>query len=563
MPARITLPQHQLLIHERRSPRDLPSSESFTRSQEGDDELSEASAPDDTEHRPGASSFYLKHGNASQTNQNPAAIDNVPKSPRKTSSTNTHVGSREEIQTPRSASSSNKTPTQANFTDISQPAMPSHSPGAVDKSYTQHRNSDNSAGYANAQASPTKFSPPQSRYSTQFPINIDVSNGHDSDSETPQRSSRESENVSHSAGSAADHLDLSAPMSETSIRHTTSINEQHGRDIYKPEHLRFRTDAQNSRGSLSKVRPISPMNESLNPLHQPHEYLPGSSSMKNMPSRVNAGQPPSPVSPWRPPEKNEILEQRGRRGPVHYGIGHDFGPPSEPERSRSCSYSRQLRDSRRSQDSRSSQDPNFREYPAFWQGGPAVSGSVIPLQFNAGQSTHEEALNSYQQTPQNQLDGIGPPVGRRSESRSRSRRGSRSSAFFKSFVSPSRSEIPPLPNGPDSQASSSAVNPPATDDRWSKRSSIFRSLTRNNDNGSGGRLSKETGRPHDSLTHVAQQAGPDTPRHVGKASYSIDGSSRLSKKLQRASKSAKPEQDTGQKRRFSAIVVSIRSPIVK
>lgn len=535
----------------RTSPRDTPSFESFTQSQEGDDERSEESAPATQEHPPRASSLYLK-GLTSQRQSryphNPATTeDNASIFVIERPVVNSYVGSPKEVQTPRSATSSNKTPTQTTFTDAGQPAIPAAFPVTMSGTSIQH--------HGGATPSPRSYSQPQSGFSAQDSSSND--RGHEPGA--PAKFSQDSEGTFHTAASGDGLPETSLP------RLQNPQNKSAGLDTYSQASadmsMRHQSEAFEGKFSYSPTnapndRTVSLIRESLNPQmpsQQDHSWR-GPSIDSDL-GRTTFDHPPSPLTP-RQPTNYGALEQRGRTGPIHYGIDHDFDRPSDTERSRSRSpsYPRQRQDIRRSQDSRPSLDPNILEHPAF---RAVAKGNGMPAEDYGGQLTREEYLPPRQQTAEHMLVGGGPTVGRRSESKSRSRRGSRSSAFFKAFTSPSKTDHPPLPNAPDSQASSSPRNSPAIGDRRSKRLSIFRSRSGNRESGSGDSRSKETSAPWDaSPQHPSAQAthqvGPTTPRRVEEAT-SKSVSSKLSKKLQRASTSAKPEPESGKKKRFSAI----------
>ncbi|CAD6570265.1 MAG: hypothetical protein ASARMPREDX12_003434 [Alectoria sarmentosa] len=540
------LPQNS----EQRQPRDTPSLESFTESQEGDDERSEESTLTNQGHPLRASSLYLKGISSqrqSRSQRFPAAIEEAPISLKETPLKGSYVGSPKEVQTPRSAASSNKTPTQATFTDAGQPAMPADFPVIIHGTTVQD--------YRDAEPSLRSFSQPQSDFS-----NLASSNNYrDQEPETIPRFSQDSEGTFHTAGSKDGLPETSLPTLQN------PQNQPAGLDPYSRVLARMNMPNQSgkSQRNLShspidsqNSRPVSLIRDSPNAPIPSQNYSSRGPSIDSDPGRTNFDHPPSPLTP-RQPTNYRAPEQRGRTGPLHYGTDHDFDQPSDTERSRSRSpsYPRQLQDIRRSQDSRPSLDPNILEHPAF---RAVAEGNGMPAQYYGGQLTAEENLIPRQRTSQHMLVGRGPIVGKRSESKSRSRRGSRSSAFFKAFTNPSKSDHPPLPNAPDSQASSSPRNSPAVGDRRSERLSIFRSRSGNMGSGSGDSHSKENMAPRDasprsSFTQVAHQLSPMTPRRVQEDNSSKGVSSKWSKKLQRASTSAKPEPDSGKKKRFSAI----------
>ena len=553
--SRESLPLGEPSVQE--SPRDTHSLESFTPSQEGDDEYSEDSAPKNHENPPRASSLYLK-GLASRRHnrplQIPAALGESAQSPlNETPLVDPYIGSFKGVQTPRSATSSNKTPTQATFTDAGQPTIPAGFPVTSDGSSIQH--------HRGAGSSPRSFSQPESGSATQISSNIRWSQ----EPEAGPRFSQDSEGTFHTAGSGDVPPENSFPTPKAARNQAAGLNpySQVHADENSPQSETVLRRSPDSPTSARHVKLGSLIRDSQNHRMPSQDYSWRGPSIDSDVGRMNFDHPPSPLTP-RQPTSSGGPEQRGRTSLIHYGTDHDFDRPRETERSRSRSpsFSGQLPGTRWSQDSRPSIDPNILEHPAF---RAVAEGNGMPMQDYSVQRPREKRLSPRQQTADHMLMGGGPAIGRRSESKSRSRRGSRSSTFFKAFTNPSKSDYPPpMPNAPDSQDSSSPGHSPAVGDRRSKRLSIFRSRSGNRGSGTADRRSKDNIAPRDSSpqyssTHVVHQVNQTPPRHIGEDT-SKNASSKLSKKLQRASTSAKPEPDTGKKKRFSAIGASIRKP---
>lgn len=528
------------------SPRDTPSFESFSQSQEGDDERSEESAPTSHDHPPRASSLYLKGLTSQKSSRStPATIENnAPTLLEETQLANSYVGSPKQVQTPRSATSSNKTPTQATFTDVGHPAIPAVFPVTTNQTSIQH--------HRGAGSSPRSFFEPQSGFSAQ-----NLANNHQSqEPKIDPRLSQGSEGTFHTAGSGDDRPETLSSTFQNTQNQETSLDtySQVPTDLHMPQQSEaLQTKSLDSPTDVQNDRSDTVAYNSLNPQEPSQDHVRRGPNIDSDLRRTNFDQPPSPLTP-RQPTNNGASEQRGRIGPIHYGIDHDFDRPSEADRSRSRSpsYSLESYRKRRSQDSRPSLDPNILEHPAF---RTVAEGNGMPAQFYPRQQTAEEMLVG------------GPPtVGKRSESKSRSRRGSRGSAFFKAFTSPSKSDHPPLPHASDSQASSSPRYSPAIGDRRSKGLSLFRSRSGNIASGSGESPGKDNMAPPDAsprgyLTQAPRQADSMTPRRAEEDVSSKGVSSKLTKKLQRASTSVKPEPDSGKKKRFSALGVSIRLPL--
>ena len=526
-----------------RSPRDTPSPESFTQSQEGDDERSEESVPTNQEHRPRASSLYLQgitnYRQRRSTQTQVTVGNNAPTFVKETPLQDSHVGSPKEVHTPRSATSSNRTPTQATF-DAVQPAIPAGSPAKIDGASIQYRSGTGSP--------PRSFAQPQSSVSAQilhkkrWSQELEAIPGFPPDSEGAYQKAGGENGLSQTPLPTLQTLQSQMADVNPYSQVSTDAKLPRQSEAFQERSLQSPTNVQSDRPDENSMHPETPL--------QDHSWR-GPSIDSDL-GRVNFDHPPSPLTP-RQPTNYGASDERGRAGPIHYGIDHDFDRPRGTERSRSRSPSYPLEH----QDSRPSLDPNILDHPAF---RAVAEGNGMPMQDYHSQLMRKENLPLPQQTAEDMLVGGGPTIGRRPESKSRSRRGSRSSAFFKAFTSPSKSDHPPLPNAPDSQGSSSPRSSPAIGDRRSKRLSIFRPLSGNMEGGSGDSRSKDNmapdASPQDPLTQVVPQVGPMTPSRVGGSGSSQGASSKWSKKLQRASTSAKPEPDSGKKKRFSAIGVS-------
>ena len=538
---------------EQTSLQDTPSIESYTQSQEGDDERSEESDPTTQEHPPRASSMHLKEitrqGQSSSPQAPAGAGDNASNLPKELPLVDSYVGSSKEVQTPRSANSSNKTPTQATFTYTGQPVIPATFSVSTEGSSTRH--------HIGAESSPTYSTQPQSGFSA-----TTSSNGRrGQEPEAGPRFSQDSEGTFHTADSGDGLLETS------SAKMQNPEYQPAGRDLYSQvpadEYMPHQSEPhqRNLEISPTKVqssRPTILVRDSMNSQLPARDYSWRGPSIDSEAGRMNFDHPPSPLTP-RQLINHDAPEQRGRTGPVHYGIDHDFDQPNHTEhsRSRSPSYSRLSQDMRRSQDSRPSIDPNILDHPAF---RAVAEGNGMPAQDYGRRLTRDEDLLSRHQTAEQMIVGSGPPIGRRSGSRSHSKRGSRSSAFFKAFTSPSKADQPPLPNAADSQASSSPRNSPAVGDRKSKTFSIFHSRSGNKGSRSGESRGTENVAPRDAPPRSSfTQVGPVTPRPVEEDISSKVVSSKGNKKLQRASTSSKPEPDGGKKKRFSAIGVRSHS----
>ena len=535
-----------------RLPQGKPSLESFSQGHEGDDERSEESALENHGNPPRASSLYLKgiadfrRNRSSQTSG--TVIDTAPTSVKEMILQDSPVGSPKEVHTPRSTVSSNQTPTQATFTDPSQPTMPEGSAGKIGEANIRHRRGTGS--------SPRSFSQSQSEASA--PI---LSRNHQSqEPANAPRFSYGSKETHHTASSGVGQPGTPPQPQNPRDQQATVSPYLQTPDEMKSPHQSDSPQGEPSRypANVQDGRPVSFTRDSANLRTPSQDSSWKGPSINDNSGRVNFDHPPSPLTPQQPTTFS-TSEPRARTGPIHYGIEHDFDRSSDTERSRSRSPSSsdRLRYVRRSQDSRPSLDPNILDHPAF---RAVAEGNGMPAQDYHAHFTREETSNPRQETAEEMLVGGEPALRRRSESKSRSRRGSRSSAFFKAFTSPTKSDHPPLPNAPESQSSSSPRGSPAIGDRKSKRLSIFRPRSVNMGGGSGNSHGKDN-MAHEDLstqrffTQVPDQVNPTTSKPAEEETPS-KVPSKLSKKLQRASTSTKPEAEGGKKKRFSAIGVS-------
>lgn len=569
-------PQHK---SSQDTPSDTPSVESFTQSQLGDDERSEESEPIDREHFPRTSSLYPKYGLAdlesSPSVQNPVTIgDSAPVFLQETPSADSYVGSPKEIHSPISTTSSNnRTPTQASFADGSPSAtLRSNWQDGREKTLPWQDTRKEPGAHDGEDAQSAQFSQPDLRFSSQAPYSpynraTTPTNRDTIESDKPQKQSLGDakstiRNVRDERGFGEP---LVMPSKPTSLPRAEFdlISRAPARmsALAASEISPTATDAQKKSAKASRSRPVPSSRDSLGVPGVSQDNLMRGSSIDGMPVRVGPDRPPSPTSPYRP-NPRDALEQRGRTGPIHYGLDHDFVPNSDHERarSRSRSYSKTSIFRSPSQDSRLSRQPSTDHQPAF------RASSDIPPQSYSGEISRERSPTLGQQAPEYRVQGVSPPIEWPSESSPQSRRGSRSSAFFRSLTlsSPSRLDEPPLPNAPNAQSTSSPVVLPGTGERKGKRASILRSLTGNSGSGSASGQSKVNVTPapsvpqHDTPTQATHASVPQLEDDEFPArANSRSAASKLGKRLQRSSTSGNTGSGTGKKKRFSGLGVSM------
>ncbi|KAL8863505.1 MAG: hypothetical protein Q9178_000186 [Gyalolechia marmorata] len=351
----------------------------------------------------------------------------------------------------------------------------------------------------------------QSRYSVKTPREVSFADvdpipnqiHHSINLENSQRASEDSEGTFHTAGSNAvadptkaaigAHENTRSADQEQSAEPSVSRSSSGGSSSTTPP---VAVPAANIRDQ-PKARPFSFIQFSQNPLPKPLEdYSPRRPSTDSLPSRVDPEQdiPPSPVS-LQDFMSHEQNDESGSRSPLHHGVGYDFGPnnarpmSSSPSRS----FSRPFQESRRQTDK------------AFRQEESPTRGDELPVQHYPAPVHRQDPIHPRQQATEYSVEGIGPspapqPRPRPTESRSSSKRGSRSSAFFRSFRSPTDPASPPLAGEIEEQEYTDHHGDPMIRKSQSKRSSLFRSLK----GGTKSTQSEETAQSQQDLVQPAQ-----------------------------------------------------------
>lgn len=233
---------------------------------------------------------------------------------------------------------------------------------------------------------------------------------------------------------------------------------------------------------------------------------------------------PSPVSPQR--SSHNLRSQYIQAGPAHDDDVDDF-LPSEKQlelASQSSLYH--------------SQDPNLHEHPAFRQGPTSARHSYLRAEENPIGTPHRISVMQHQKIP--------PAVPPHSTV-STSRQSPRDSSFLPAPMAASANT-----EGQLSTATSEHEDPrykaAFASGKRTKRVSLFRSLN--------GRKSKDRDPDGDAQETIAPLASHIEPQLTSKVDTKRSESTKIHRKLQRASSSAIAEQDTGKKRRFSALGVS-------
>ena len=542
--------------------RDAPSIHSVTQSQLGDDERSETSTAERSDRLPRFSRLYRK-GNPSGAKKEdtpklatvPGSGGFVPAQPTSGTAVDRPEESAMQSQSPRSTGSSNKTPTQNNFDTSKLPHIP---PATGRRDPLQDQGVDPESD-DNRQSRPAHVvnmsngvSEPQTFVQPSLPVNAD---------EVATRRMRPN---------SPDRADYGqAPSSEDS-RETASAQGEHGQPIYarsderqtpgsdsQPETLVNHEEPGEPRSTLLSHNsiptapgpPVSPL-----PIQGYSDQRP---SLESLPSRDDADRPPSPMSPQFPIQPT--TEARGRSVvPVHHGIDHDFGTETNMERARrrSRSFSRPFNEA---ENRRRSQGPDLQDHPAF-QRQPSAEDLAMPEGFYPNSISPREALLPRQQAPEYALEGVGPPEFPPVQDNPRSRRGSRSSAFLKSFrKSYTDPDSPRLPASSGDHLDGSPADSSSNVGTRSKRSSMFHLRKSQTD------LTNTQSAPRSRSSTVTQLPAP-APVPVSKAAAAEEddefpmraksrSSTGFSKKLQRSSTAAtgKAEREGEKKKRFSGI----------
>ncbi|KAL8771979.1 MAG: hypothetical protein Q9209_002644 [Squamulea sp. 1 TL-2023] len=329
----------------------------------------------------------------------------------------------------------------------------------------------------------------QSRYSTKTPRAVSFvvanttnpnQNQPSMDRENLQRASEDSDGTFYTAGSVSGadltktvvgaHQNLPSAIPEQSSESpTTRVSSGGSSSATAP----FAAPAANIQDQ-PKARPFSFIQFSQNPGPKPLEdHFRRRPSIESLPSRIDPEQdvPPSPISP----QHSIIHEQKddtSRTSPVQHGIGHDFGPSTT--RPMSSSPSRSF--------SRPFQDTHVQDHPVLRRDQSPTRQVDLPSQHYPAPISRQDSIHPRQQATEYSLEGVGPPPAsqprpRPTESGSSSKRGSRSSAFFRAFRSPTDPVSPPLAGDREELDYIHQSDDPTFRRSKSKRSSLFRSLT--------------------------------------------------------------------------------------
>ncbi|KAL8655290.1 MAG: hypothetical protein Q9226_003103 [Calogaya cf. arnoldii] len=428
-----------------------------------------------------------------------------------------HYGQMQSIERADLTTSNNRTPTQADYADYfrrgsSPTAIVPGTTGTGSRQKISDRETPNQQQSFQRDGLPAL----QSIYSNQtlhkvsdvntIPTTTDR-NQSSMGLENLQRGSEDSDGTFHTAGST---VGLDTTNTATGARQITQSADQQ----QPTEPSVASSVTRSSSGASSSItppvavpaanirdqpraRPFSFIQFTQNPAPKPLEdYSHRRPSIESLPSRIDPEQdvPPSPISPQHS-MIHEPNDRSGRRSPLNYGGGHDFSPNNG--RPISSTPSRSF--------SRPFQEPRTQNLPALPHERSPTRGDDLPAQHYPAPMPRQDPVHPRQQSTEYSLAGVGPPQApqsrpRPTESRSSSKRGSRSSAFFKSFRSPTESASPPLAGEREESEYTDRQDDPTMRKTKSKRSSLFRSLT----GGTRSSRSEEVVQSQQDLVHPAQ-----------------------------------------------------------
>ena len=501
--------------------------------------------------RPSTSTNSSREGSPAQPN--PVIIgDSAPIFLKDTRIASSQAQSSDPLPTPKSGGSSNRTPTQADFpildVDIPQsPSIPLHHVAPLQSTEAKTLHSSIEPGTSRTALMTSTLEEPlitrqtvnTSRFANDGRIQDTeqvtplAQNDHVVDIERRNlRSSEDSAETYHTANGGDSGPDREAPV-DNSI--SNSKIESSIFDSRTPEQG---APYRNSKDGMQSSFTERDHGASTDTEPRPFSF-------------IQFGQLPEDLS--LPSHGNQNLS--GDRtltvnAPVYHDTTYDFTPThsqSSSSRSRPRSFSRPF------------QDPNVHQHPAFRQDRTSNEMSDIPAQYHAPELRRDDTRLPRQQGTEYQLPGVGPPSAEQLSKKSRSRQGSRSSAFFNSFTSSPKTDVSGKSKTDGYGKSGTSAMSPIHVEKRNKRASLFRSFTSNAGSDSSRSRENSFSQPHRSRTE---------PQKTG---YIKRPTERLLKGLSRHKLTPSTDaelrsfsaavQGTGQKkRRFSSFGVSIPRP---
>ncbi|KAL8760783.1 MAG: hypothetical protein Q9184_003042 [Pyrenodesmia sp. 2 TL-2023] len=299
----------------------------------------------------------------------------------------------------------------------------------------------------------------------------------------------------------------------------------------------------------SRARPFSFVRFSQSPALRPLEdYSRRQPSIDSTAGKIDPSEdvPPSPLSSGHSVAHTQI-DHSDNRDPVEGNTGAEALP-----------HNGQNPSSRDSQlFPQPHQTSSFQDHPPFGRGdsGSLTKAGNLPVEHYPASIPRQELVSPRQEEAEHSLEGVGPaPIPRPRNSTSNSKRGSRSSAFFRSFKStPNDTSSPQLSTENDVPNEAQNQENNRMHKTKSKRGSLFRSLT-------GGKANSgeaSAGEPsYGAQSAVVQNDPKPAVEAVQKAEDPAMGPSKYRNRLSRTA-TAKMEEQQGKepskKNRFSAI----------
>ena len=546
-----------------KSERDAQSIQSLTQSQLADDERSEDSVAEKADRLPRSSKIYCKRdslgGGKSQPDEVSASDAGTGHNPPQEPYAAGSLAERpKQERSPQPTESNNKTPTQAYFDrtktqDLPLKITPANMPpdsqqdkDCSEESHIKHGIELSGERGADHATTVTRLGldkalnghSPQSQFSEAVQ-RTSIGSRHQSDAEVAGNGNQ--------YGQSRDNLSAHPGLSRSSLFRAQSLQQPAQRSPLP---------TRDSKNTLPVHSQPETADQSMLRLPS-QDFSVGRPSLESIPSRIDPDRPPSPISPHSPTQSTQDLEDRSVLS-IQHGADHDLAKESDSQQvhQKSSSFIRPFQESEARQQSHST---NLHKHPAYREGTPLVEDLAV-----LGGSSSE---SKPREVPEDTLDSISPHDLPLTESRSRSQRGSKGSAFFKSFAkSFADSDSQPMPESSVDRLNDSPKKPSINADRKDKRSSVLYYPNSQTNFSNGDIKSNENVTPTSapklrSSKNVQLPTSPAPPKPLPWADDDEfpmrpkqRSSTGLSKKLQRASTAVAKGEDGGKKKnRFSSI----------
>ncbi|KAL8903470.1 MAG: hypothetical protein Q9207_003905 [Kuettlingeria erythrocarpa] len=302
----------------------------------------------------------------------------------------------------------------------------------------------------------------------------------------------------------------------------------------------------------SRERPFSTVRFSHGPAFMPLEdYSHRQPSIDSTTGKIDPSEdvPPSPMSTGHS-VGHAGIDQPEKRDPVQEGTVHVHEV---------LPYNRHDPSSHEAPSLRQPYQTSLDDQPAFRrdEAGSLNKAAHLPAGHSQTPIPRQEAVVPSQEASEYSTEGVRPPLPRPRNSTSTSKRGSRSSAFFRSFkTTPNDNSAPQLTTENDGRAEGQSQEHGDLRKSKSKRGSLFRSLT-------GGKAKPGEANPGEPSNDAQAAAVPDDPKPAvepfEKPGDLAKGSSKYRNRLSRnatAKMEEQQRQEPSKKNRFSAIGVS-------